>query len=369
MVLEESLLFDSPECADAFIRYLRKKGCKAHKKTVAGFIESGEWEGPVDNVISFLEDLLGKSAGVGGDADGHSEGEVDEPRDADRDEAGENEGGTGSASDASSRPGTILLLEKLKAGRAGLEKILGSHSEGDFVFSQEDLNRNGEILFRHMAQAMFPIMQKALAKEGIDLPPREDGQDVSDIQAHDASLFLFVSDILEENGLVKKDAGGNYRLIRKVPVEQCRVKVSAEGLPDYEDDELASRGISFCGTIDMSVQHEVVMDGTVIVEFSIDDLEEGLRGLDVDAESLDEFFWNYELKRLAVMAVIEVVGGAGKISLDNLQQKLMGYRIQAKEVAEPVKVTLDHEFLSSLVAEMRKLGYLAGSQENIRLAR
>lgn len=369
MVLEESLLFDSPECADAFIRYLRKKGCKAHKKTVAGFIESGEWEGPVDNVIAFLEELLERNAGAGGDTDGDSEGDRDDARDAEWDEAGENGGGTGIAGDASWRSATIRLLEKLKAGRAGLEKILGSHSEGDFVFSQEDLNRNGEILFRHMAQAMFPIMQKALAKEGIDLPPREDGQDVSDIQAHDASLFLFVSDILEENGLVKKDAGGNYRLIRKVPVEQCRVMVSAEGLPDYEDDELASRGISFCGTIDMSVQHEVVMDGTVIVEFSIDDLEEGLRGLDVDAESLDEFFWNYELKRLAVMAVIEVVGGAGKISLDNLQQKLMGYRIQAKEVAEPVKVTLDHEFLSSLVAEMRKLGYLAGSQENIRLAR
>jgi len=42
--------------------------------------------------------------------------------------------------------------------------------------------------------------------------------------------------------------------------------------------------------------------------------------------------------------------------------------LRSDKVEAPVKVTIGQDFLSSLVAELRKQGYLAGSQENIRLA-
>jgi len=53
MVLEEKLLFDSSEGADSFIKDLRKRGCRAHKNTVASFIETEELEGTLDNLIAF----------------------------------------------------------------------------------------------------------------------------------------------------------------------------------------------------------------------------------------------------------------------------------------------------------------------------
>jgi len=146
------------------------------------------------------------------------------------------------------------------------------------------------------------------------------------------------------------------------------MKISTFGLGDFDDGDLEPYGIVPCTSIVMDSQHEVVMDGTVVTEFSADDLDEGLAGLDADAESLDAFFSDFELKRLAVIALIEVVGEAGKISFDDLRERLTEYVLRSDKVEAPVKVTIGQDFLSSLVAELRKQGYLAGSQENIRLA-
>jgi hypothetical protein len=346
MVLEESLRFDSAEGADAFIRYLRKKGCKAHRKTVAGFLETDELEGTIDSFIAFLGDLLEREDGEEND---DWPDEEDGAGRFDRDSVGSRR-------------------EQLKKARARLENLFVSCAEGDVAFTEEELHRHGDDLFEHMAQAVFPVMQRDLAEMGIDLPPREKNRDVPDEQVEEAGVFLTVFDILDENGLLEKDREGKYRLARKVPVEQCRMKISTFGLGDFDDGDLEPYGIVPCTRIVMDSQHEVVMDGTVVTEFSADDLDEGLAGLDADAESLDAFFSDFELKRLAVIALIEVVGEAGKISFEGLRERLTEYVLRSDKVEAPVKVTLEQDFLSSLVAELRKQGYLAGSQENIRLA-
>lgn len=117
----------------------------------------------------------------------------------------------------------------------------------------------------------------------------------------------------------------------------------------------------------MECLHEVVMDGSIIVGLPVEEVEDGVRGLDVEGESLDDFFSRFEPKRLAIVALLDAVGGSGRIPYSRLRDQLAGYRLESDEVSGPVRVTLHEDFLSALVAEMRKLGYLTGSQENIRL--
>jgi len=358
MVLEESLLFDSAEGADAFIKYLRKKGCKAHKKTVATFSEREELEGTLDSLIAFLENLAERDAASRDDrSDGDDEWDLEEWEGDPDDEVDR-------AIVAASRRSRI---EKLKKARTGLEKILGLNSEGDIVFSEADLARNREVYVEGMMQRAFPVLKAELEERGIDLPPREEGEAISEEEAGDAGSFLFVADLLEENGLVRGDDKGDFRLIRKIPAGVCRVKIVSESLGEIEEGDLQAHGISSCIHVAMECMHEVVMDGSIIVELSIEEVEDGLRGLDVEVQSLDDFFSRFELKRLAIVALLEVVGGSGRIPYSRLRDQLAGYRLESDEVSGPVRVTLHEDFLSALVAEMRKLGYLTGSQENIRL--
>jgi len=262
MVLEETLLFDSSEGADAFIKYLRKKGCKAHKDTVASFLEDEELEGTIDNLIAFLNFLVERDnpgrdeedeedeerdfpgergedeagdiaeergeekatggAGRGGEEerdDSDDEGDEDEEWDWDRDEErGERDSEWDwDPEEAYTRVNRANRREKLKEGRARVAEILETHNEGDVIYTEEDLEKHREVFMESMVQRVFPIMQKNLSEMGIDLPDREEEPGVSPEQAKESDSFLFVSGILEENELVQKDEGGNYRLARKVP--------------------------------------------------------------------------------------------------------------------------------------------------------
>jgi len=414
MVLEETLLFDSSEGADAFIKYLRKKGCKAHKDTVASFLEDEELEGTIDNLIAFLNFLVERD-NPGRDEEDEEDEERDFPGERGEDEAGDiaeergedeatggagrgGEGDRGDSDDegdedeewewdrdeergkrdnewdwdpeeAYTRVNRANRREKLKEGRARVAEILETHNEGDVIYTEEDLEKHREVFMESMVQRVFPIMQKNLSEMGIDLPDREEEPGVSPEQAKESDSFLFVSGILEENELVQKDEGGNYRLARKVPAGSCWLRVPTAGLGDFEEDDLAAWNIASRVTISIGARYEVAMDGTIIIEFSEEDIEDGLRGSDVDAESLDGFYSRFELKRLSALAVIEVVGSAGRISFEHLSERLKDYEVQSEEVTGKVMVTLETEYLSALVAEMRKLGYLTGSQENIRMAR
>jgi len=183
------------------------------------------------------------------------------------------------------------------------------------------------------------------------------------------NILLFVFDILEENELIEKDDEGNYRLVRKIPAGSCRLRIPGAGLGNFDDDDLVTWEISSWMNISVDAQYEVVMDGTIVIEFSDEEIDNNLRGLDVDADSLDAFYSRFELKRLSALAVIEVVDSAGRISFEQLCKRLENYEFHSDMVERQVMITLEPGYLSALVAEMRKLGYLTGSQENIRLVR
>lgn len=54
-----------------------------------------------------------------------------------------------------------------------------------------------------MMQRAFPVLKAELEERGIGLPPREEGEAISQEEAGDAGSVLFVADILGENGLVE----------------------------------------------------------------------------------------------------------------------------------------------------------------------
>jgi len=338
MVLEETLLFNSADDADTFIRFLRKKRCKAHKRSTAVFLEVQEISGPIDNIIGYLRELA-EDAEL--DEDEFEEGYPFEER-----------------------------IEVLERQKEMLGNFLLSHGEGDIVFSAGDIKEYSKTATLHMMQSVLPIFREKMAELGHELPPpqEEKRQEISKEEAKKARGFLAVFDLLEENNMIEKE-GDFYRLTKKLPLAECRTKVHLPDMPEIDPDDLPGYGLSSHVNLIGQVQYQVFIDSDVNFQFSVDEMDEGLIGLDVDAESLDTFYRGLERKKVAIHAVLELVGQAGKISFDALYERLQEYPIHAEESPERITLTLEREFLSSLVSEMRKLGYLTGSQENIRLAR
>ncbi|MCU0632683.1 MAG: hypothetical protein MUC66_06880, partial [Methanolinea sp.] len=158
-------------------------------------------------------------------------------------------------------------------------------------------------------------------------------------------------------------------LVKKLALAECMMKENLAGLPEIDPDDLPAHGLSSHVNLIARVQYQVFMDANIHFQFSVNDIDEGLIGLDVDAGSLDEFYWGLERKQIAIRAILEKVDHAGRISFEQLLERFLSYPIHLEESTETVTLTLEREFLSSLVAEMRKEGYLTGSQENIRLGK
>jgi len=336
MVLEETLRFNSADDADTFIRFLRKKRRKAYKKPVMYSYSEEEVSGPLDGMIAYLESLSDREAPVG------TKGPV--------------------------KNIVLQRLDKLKRGREVLERLLSSHEEGDVLFSEDEIRRYSEQFFRHIGDMFYPLMKEKMEEMGQEVPPRDPRPAVSGEEFGEADTMIFVHDTLKESGMVSVE-GGNVRLVKKVEAGKCRMRMNTMGLGPVNEDEVAGHGVSSSVNLYVDAQFEVYMDGSLLVECSVNDIEEGLEGLEVDEESLDEFYSNYEEKQLAIMGILEVVEMAGRISFARLQESLADYPMHLKEGREQVRLTLEPAFLSSLVTDMRKLGYLSGSQENIRLGK
>lgn len=337
MVLEETLLFNSAEDADTFIKFLRKKRCKAHKRSTAVFLEIQEISGPFNKVIDYLEELA-EDAEL--DDDEFEEGFPFDER-----------------------------IDDLERQKEMLDNFLLSHEEGDIVFSADDIEEYSKTATLHMMQSVLPIFKEKMAELGHELPtPQDERKEISEEEAGKARNLLAVFDLLEENNMIDKE-GDFYRLTKKLPLAECITKVNLSRLPEIDPDDLSRYGLLSHVNLIGQVQHQVFMDSDVNFQFSVDEIDEGLIGLDVDAGSLDAFYRSLERKQIAIHAILEVVGQAGKISLDALCERLQEYAIHGEESTGSISLTLEQDFLSPLVTELRKLGYLAGSQETIRLGK
>jgi len=336
MVLEGFLLFNSAEDADTFIKFLRKKRCKAHKKSIGVFMEAQEFHGPIDNVIGYLK-LLAEDADIDEyDIDGKH------PLDA--------------------------LVGVIERRKEALGRFLSSHEVGEVVFPGEEIKRLSETATLYMMQSSNPAFREKLAGPGQEKPLQEGRGEISEEEAKKARDLLAVFDLLEENGMIEEE-GEHYRLTKKLPPADCVMKVNMAALPEIDSDDLPEHGLSSHVHLVASVQYEVFMDSHIYSQLSVDDIDEGLIGLDVEAESLESFYRDFERKGVIIGAILEVVAQAGRISFDTLCERLEDHEIQVEEDTGSVSLSLERDFLSSLVTEMRKEGYLTGSQENIRLGK
>lgn len=336
MVLEESLLFNSAEDADTFIKFLRKKRCKAHKKSTAVFLEAQELHGPIDNVIGYLK-LLAEDADI-------DEFDIDGEHPLDD------------------------LVGVIERRKEALGRFLSSHEEGDVVFPGEEIKRLSETATLYMLQSMYPAFREKLAGLGQEKPLQEGRGEISEEEAGKARDLLAVFDLLEENGMIEEQ-GEHYRLTKTLPLADCVMKVNMAALPEIDPDDLPDHGLSSHVNLIGQIQYQVSMDSNIHFQFSVDDIDEGLIGLDVEAESLDSFYHGFERKHLAIRTILEMVDRAGRISFDTLYEQIQNHPVYIEESNETVSLTLEREFLSSIITEMRKEGYLTGSQENIRLGK
>lgn len=186
MVLEESLVFNSEKDAGAVISYLRKKGCKAHKKTITVFFEHETITGTIDRILEWLSGYM-----VGKDQSPH---------------AGADE--------------KVLEItrKRIEEQKFVLATFFARYKEGDLIYTKRDLLRCTGVLISRAARAISPVI-----REDLDEPVDEISHSIAypESPADDTAVALRSLEtwnVLWENQLIE-ERGHDYYLRKKDP---CR---------------------------------------------------------------------------------------------------------------------------------------------------
>ncbi|MBR1369366.1 hypothetical protein RJ53_07605 [Methanocalculus chunghsingensis] len=318
MILEESLIFNSEEEADLILKHLRDLGAAGKK---------------IYRSTAFSEELV--TCSIGGFIAWFS--------DLAMEESNTDPEGSGPA-----LPGTYAFQRDLMIRISKkLHLLLDGKKPGDLIYTHEEA-RQGLLSLLGRVQAMH--------------------NDDSDHDTYD-DTWVSITIIMKDNDLVEETPDG-FLLKREI---------GDPGSLLYEirslSEEIAFRESGSAYNPVFSTHYYIEPECVVVTDprlyfcdphdSIIDDLEE----MDVDLDSFDQFYENYQTKRNVLNAMVEVIGRAGSISIDELIREMKDYSHPPGGEEDGFSIDLDPQVTQMIVHELQKAKILTGPDRRIRLGK
>lgn len=305
MTLEEKIIFYSREDAAEFQKYLKEKGCSARISVEHVFSGTPYFEGTISAFLSLIDTLTAR-----------------EP-DADLEQL---------KSDLLERENT--LAEFFATHKVG--DILTDMSPSQLLAQFESIDTTGN----------DNIQQKAAEK---------------------FVNFLMVLGTLEDNNLLEETPGEgtDQTLTGTMEPSDMRVMYAYTDLPGTESEDLESSGItSHIRT--SSETHYIVTTGCEVVFVSdMDDVSSLLDNLDVDDDEAARFCDALFFKQALIAKIHELVSD-GFSTETNLLKAFNAPSFPLGETSDVISFDLSAEYLSGVLADLRKQGMIKGRDGKIK---
>jgi len=318
MILQESLIFNSEEEADLFLKNLRILGASGKKIYRSSAFSEDLVTCSIDGFIAWFSDLA-------------MEGSDDNPE-----------------SEESSIRGKFAFQRDLMIRiQKKLHLLLDGKKPGDLIYTHDEARQGMLSLFGRI-QAMHT-----------DDPNPETYDDT----------WVAITIIMKDNDIVEETQNG---FLLKKEVENA-------GSLLYEirslSEEIAFRESGSAYNPVFSTHYYLEPECVVVTDprlylcdpydYLIDDLEE----MNLDPDSFDQFYKNYLTKRKVLNAMMEVIGTKAPISLEDLVHEMKDYADPPGGETDGYSIALDPLVTKMMVSELQKAKILTGSDRKIRLGK
>jgi len=336
MILEEVVAFSEEVDAVEFISFLKSKGCRARIEVRGNANAEELLEGALDDLIAWFEEAAAQS---------------------------------GEESPELSDDARWFLegAEKYRRQRDQIAALLEGHKPGDILYTNDDLKRSQEDLFRKVADKAREWMEenKDAGEELDESALFEILFGDRDLLPADAPLFVLHT-VLMRNGILEETPEG-CRLTRETPAGQVVLEISTDNLHDLDIDLPEDAGLKRKAVYWIDPLYQVVIDPAIYLVCDPDEVLTALEGTTVDIESLATLEENLRVKEFIIATLFEEVKRKPGISVDELSGPLGVEGVDEDGESMRVEVGIDRRMTSTIVAELRKLGMLTGSNQKIKI--
>lgn len=303
MTLEEKITFYSREDAAAFQKYLREKGCPSRISVEHSFSGTPYFEGTIASILHLIELI-----------------EVRE-KDADLDE----------------------LKSDLLARRNTLEEFFASHKPGDSLTEATP------------SQLLAQV-------ESIDAM----GEDVQK-QASDKFMnALMILGTLEDNELLEvAEEKECYTLLGTKDPNELRVMYAYTDFSGVMEDDLKAAGVTSHIRTSSATEYIITAGAELLFVSDIEDLAEFLDNMDVEDDEAARFVDAVFFKQ-ALISRIHALVSAGKQSEAELLAAFDAPAFPLEGTDDVISFDISAEYLSGVVADLRKQGILSGKDGKIK---
>jgi hypothetical protein len=333
MVLEESLVFYNREDADAFITFLKKKGCHPVKWTEGVVTEDTTITGGLGEVIAFLEKAE-ELSGSGGPEVAITSSELAKTI------------VSASAGGKLLKQTNALLLMSLKLTHGALKDLVERHNEGDVIYTREDVLK----------------IQKELA----DLADSHKQDELTAGILERMPLFSCLG-LLGEYDLIATSPEGII-LQKKIEPDHLLIERNVPDPSALGNELLEEYDVSLDRVVRFSTQVRVRTGPELYFTCDTGEIFTALLDLAVDPECLDLLMRNSAHKASIINEITGLLQFYKKISLDEIIQRLDEFVLVTDDLeGEAMSGYASAEFVREVIRDLRTAKIIRGTDDNLRL--
>lgn len=341
MILEETLLFYKDEEADAFVKFLRTRNCRAQKYVESMIFEEDMISGTIGNMTGFARDIIGLESNVTPPVTDSATG-----LDALIQELSLDEGGREHQEQLYGR-----MVSNLMEIRDHVGDIMSRFNPGDIIGSVNHLDQ---------LKKKFSVYDEA---SDSDAPEDED----TIIKDFTHELFLNECQNILKKNLVAEATPDGLRLIKKIEPDDLIIERRLWNLQDLTPERQKKFPVTQRHLIYYDTAIRLVIDLRVHFTFEPDEIEDAIEHLEVDDKVANTMIMNMFRKNLVVDKVMKTIKTADRISLAELIDILDDFSNDSTDEGFELNGYCSPAFVTGIINDLKKVGLLEGNDRKIRV--
>ncbi|WP_181391799.1 hypothetical protein [Methanospirillum lacunae] len=173
--------------------------------------------------------------------------------------------------------------------------------------------------------------------------------------------LLHLNELLDigESGLV---------LSKKIEPDESTLTVFADEIPEIRDEILEKYNVSSTITAGDDGEWLVSIGSEYVFLDDLDKIGEFLEKYEVEEEDGASFFPRLQIKHILVSEILALIKEEGKVSRENIINEFANRDVETSDDGAKIALHLSAEYIDGILDDLKKVGFLKGKDQKLRIA-